>query len=279
MIIGLVARSDLADAVELAGKIADFLVEKGVDILLDPSLALEMDRYQDRQCELTGMNSDLIIAVGGDGTILRTQSLISHKKIPLIGINMGTVGFLTEIDPENAFSAIEEVLKGNYFVEKLNQLRVWHNHELPSALNEVVIMTRKPAKMLHIQISVDEEEVEELRADGVIIATPSGSTAYSMSAGGPIVDPRVEAFIIVPICPYKLGARPTVVSNNSTITVKLLREGKKAIAVIDGQYEEEINYMEEIIFQKSEDRARFVRLTKGFYRRVREKLTEGGINL
>jgi len=272
MIIGVVARVDHMDAVELAGKIADFLRDKGVDVLLDAPLVQKLGRYQDFKCDVSLMDVDLIIAVGGDGTILRTQSLISQKKIPVIGINMGTLGFLTEIDPENAFKAIEEVLDSNYFVERRNQLRVWHNHELPTALNEVVIMTRKPAKMLHIQINVDGEKVEELRADGLIIATPSGSTAYSMSAGGPIVDPRVEAFIIVPICPFKLGARPTVVSNESIITVKLLREGKKAIAVIDGQFEEEINYMDEIVFQKSENCAYFVRLTKDFYRKVRENL-------
>jgi len=132
--------------------------------------------------------------------------------------------------------------------------------------------------MLHIEISVDDENVEELRADGLIIATPSGSTAYAMSAGGPIVDPRVNAFIIVPICPFKLGARPFIVSNQSEIKVKLLRKGKKAIAVIDGQFEEEINYMDEVIFKKSENYAFFIRLTKAFYKRVREKLTEGGIN-
>ncbi|MFA0834254.1 MAG: NAD(+) kinase [Methanobacterium formicicum] len=277
MIMGLVARSDVKGAVELAKKIADFLTEKNVDILLDTPLAMELEKYQDQQCELKDMDVDMVVAIGGDGTILRTQSFISHKKIPLIGINMGTVGFLTEIDPENAFTAIEEILAGNYFVERRNQLLVWHKHELPPALNEVVLMTRKPAKMLHIQISVDDEIMEELRADGLIIATPSGSTAYSMSAGGPIIDPRVEAFVIVPICPFKLGARPTVVSDGSTIKVKLLREGKKAIAVIDGQFEEEINYMDEIVFRKSDNCAYFVRLTKDFYRKVREKLTQGGI--
>lgn len=278
MIMGLVARCDVKAAVELAGELADFLLEKKVEILLDLPLARELGKYEDRARKLEDMDVDMMVAVGGDGTILRTQSFISHKKIPLIGINMGTVGFLTEIDPENAFSAIEEVLAGNYFVERRNQLLVWHDQELPPALNEVVLMTRKPAKMLHIQISVDDEIVEELRADGLIIATPSGSTAYSMSAGGPIIDPRVKAFIIVPICPFKLGARPTVVSDESVINVKLLREGKKAIAVIDGQFEEEINYMDEIIFRKSENCAYFVRLTKDFYRKVREKLTKGGIS-
>jgi len=276
--MGLVARIDTPGAVKLARAIAEFLLERDVDIVLDTPLAQELTQYQDRQCDIEDMDVDMVVAMGGDGTILRTQSFISHKKIPLIGINMGTVGFLTEIDPENAFTAIEEVLAGNYFVERRNKLRVWHNQELPPALNEVVLMTRKPAKMLHIQISVDDEIMEELRADGLIIATPSGSTAYSMSAGGPIIDPKVKAFIIVPICPFKLGARPTVVSDESTIKVKLLREGKKGVAVIDGQFEEEINYMDEIVFRKSDNCAYFVRLTKDFYRKVREKLIQGGIS-
>ena len=272
MRIGVVARLDVDEAVELAGKIVEFLIEKDVETLLDTALACKLDKYHEITSSLEDMDVDMVVAVGGDGTVLRTQGFINKKKIPLFGINMGAVGFLTEIDPEDALTALEQVLAGNYFVEKRTQLKIWHNKELHSALNEVVLMTQKPAKMLHIEISVDEEVVEELRADGIIIATPSGSTAYSMSAGGPIVDPRVGAFIIVPICPFKLGARPTVVPNDSVIKVKFLREGKKAVAVIDGQFEEEINYMDEIIFKKADSSAYFVRLTKNFYRRVREKL-------
>lgn len=277
MRIGVVARLDVEEAIQLAEKIVDFLIEKNIETVMDSSLVERLNKYEKLSCPLEEMDTDIIIAVGGDGTILRTQSFISPKEIPLFGINMGTVGFLTEIDPEDAFKAIGEVLSGNYFVEKRTQLQIWHRKKLHTALNEVVLMTRKPAKMLHIEISVDEEVVEESRADGLIIATPSGSTAYSMSAGGPIVDPRVEAFIIVPICPFKLGSRPTVVPNNSQIKVKLLREGKKAIAVIDGQFEQEIDYMDEIIFRKSDDYACFVRLNKDFYRKVREKLIKGGI--
>jgi NAD+ kinase len=277
MRIGVVSRLDVDESVKLAGEIADFLLEENVETFIDTPLAERLGKSEDLSCPLLEMGVDMIIAVGGDGTILRTQNLISSKKIPIFGINMGTVGFLTEIDPEDAFSAIKEILSGNYFVEKRTQLQIWHSQKIHSALNEVVLMTRRPAKMLHIQISVDEEVAEELRADGLIIATPSGSTAYSMSAGGPIVDPRVEAFIIVPICPFKLGARPMVVPDGAQIKVKLLKEGKKAIAVIDGQFEEEINYMDEIIFRKSSSCAYFVRLSKDFYRKVREKLTKGGI--
>jgi Predicted sugar kinase len=272
MRIGVVARFDVDEAVELAVKIVEFLIEKDVETLLDSNLVSKLDKYQNIASDLEDMDVDMVVAVGGDGTVLRTQGIINKKKIPLFGINMGAVGFLTEIDPEETFTALEQVLAGKYFVEKRTQLQVWHNKEFHTALNEVVLMTQKPAKMLHIEISVDEEVVEELRADGLIIATPSGSTAYSMSAGGPIVDPRVGAFIIVPICPFKLGARPTVVPNDSVIKVKFLREGKKAVAVIDGQFEEEINYMDEIVFKKAKSSSYFVRLTKNFYRRVREKL-------
>jgi NAD+ kinase len=272
MRIGVVARFDVDKSVELAGKIVEFLIKKDVETLIDSNLSSKLTKYQNIASDLVDMDVDMVVAVGGDGTVLRTQGIINLKKIPLFGINMGAVGFLTEIDPDETFTALEQVLEGNYFVEKRTQLQVWHNKELHKALNEVVLMTQKPAKMLHIEISVDEEVVEELRADGLIVATPSGSTAYSMSAGGPIVDPRVGAFIIVPICPFKLGARPTVVPNDSVIKVKFLREGKKAVAVIDGQFEEEINYMDEIVFKKADNYAYFVRLTKNFYRRVREKL-------
>ena len=278
MRIGIVTRHDIHRGVELAEEITEFLIKKDVEVFLDPLITNELRRYHDLSCEIDEMDADMIITIGGDGTILRTQSLIDNKKIPIFGINMGTVGFLTEIGPEETFHALKEVLAGNYFIEERTCLDVWHNKDLAPALNEVVIMTKNPAKMLHLEVKVDDEVVEELRADGLIIATPSGSTAYSMSAGGPIVDPRVDAFIIVPICPFKLGSRPTVVSGESLIEVRLLREGKKAVAVIDGQYEEEINYMEEVIFQKSIQNAYFVRLTKEFYKKVREKLMKGGID-
>lgn len=272
MRIGVVARFDVEEAVEMAEKIVEFLMENEVETLIDSQLATHLKQHEGIASDLEDMDVDMVVAVGGDGTILRTQGIINRKKIPLVGINKGAVGFLTEIDPEDALNALEQVLNGDYFVEKRTQLKICHNKQLHTALNEVVLMTQKPAKMLHIEISVDDEVVEELRADGLIVATPSGSTAYSMSAGGPIVDPRVDAFIIVPICPFKLGARPFVVPNNSVIKVKFLRKGKKAVAVIDGQQVEEIDYMDEIIFKKADNYAYFVRLSKNFYKQVREKL-------
>ena len=215
MKIGVVSRLDMEESIQLTEEIIEFLLKKEVEVLIDKSVSEYMNKYQNMAIPLEEMDTDIIIAVGGDGTILRAQSFISSKNIPLLGINMGTVGFLTEIDPEHVFESLEQVLTGEYEVEKRTQLQFKHNKEISNALNEVVIMTRKPAKMLHMEIIVDDEVAEELKADGLIISTPNGSTAYSMSAGGPIVDPQVAAFIIVPICPFKLGYRPIVVSDDS----------------------------------------------------------------
>ena len=156
---------------------------------------------------------------------------------------------------------------------------VSHENNHFTAMNEVVVMTDKPAKMQHFEIQVDGEIIEEVRADGLIISTPSGSTAYSMSAGGPIVDPKVGGFIIIPICPYKLGVRPFVVSDNSEITVKLLKKGKSAVFVMDGQINEEADYEEEIKFKKSDKPAHFIRTSsKYFYEKVKDKLKDGGLD-
>lgn len=240
---------------------------------MESSLA-DIINKKDIKCDLEKMEADMIVTIGGDGTILRTQGIA--KNIPIFGINMGTIGFLTEIDHQNAFEALEKVISGKYFYWGEKQIgSLWK--KLPPALNEVVVITSKPAKMLHFEVLVDDEVVENLRADGMIVSTPSGSTAYSMSAGGPIVDPNVDAFIIVPICPFKLSARPLVVPDNSKIKIKLLKKGKDAIVVVDGQAEDKITYMEELTLKKYKSPAYFVRLKKGFYRRIREKLTEGGI--
>ena len=191
---------------------------------------------------------------------------------------MGTVGFLTEIEAKHTFDALDEILKGDYYKEKRTRLMVSHQNHQFSAMNEVVVMTDKPAKMLQFEIQVDGEIIDEVRADGLIVSTPSGSTAYAMSAGGPIVDPKVGGFIIIPICPYKLDARPFVVSDNSEITVKLLKKGKSAVFVMDGQLNEEAEYEEEIKFKKYDKDAYFIRTsTKYFYEKVNDKLKEGGI--
>ena len=276
MKIGIVARCDKESSVSLTRDIIRYLKDNKVSVSIDSEIAKVIgDEYNYLSVELKNMEADIVICIGGDGTILKTQNALSNKKIPILSINMGTVGFLTEIEPKDTFKYLGKLLDNDYFVEERMQIDITHNGELKSALNEVVIMTRQPAKMIHVEISVDDEIIDEIRADGLIISTPSGSTAYSMSAGGPIVDPRVDAILIVPICPFKLSSRPNIIPADSKIMVKFIREGKKAFAVIDGNEEESICYKDFMTFSKSTNHAYFVRFKKDFYSRIHEKLTYG----
>ena len=308
--VGIVSRIDQNRSILFSAKIIDYLLISGREVVIEKRLAKKLEdlkknpdldkiiektkkHYPDIAHHLDDINfkidykqistgiydfdCDMAVVLGGDGTLLRAQSKLKPET-PLFGVNMGTVGFLTEIEARDVFEALEEILKGDYYKEKRTKLVVSHENHHYSAMNEVVIMTDKPAKMLHFQIKVDGEIVEEVRADGLIVSTPSGSTAYAMSAGGPIMDPKVGGLIIIPICPYKLGARPFVVSDNSEITVKLLKKGKSAVFVMDGQTNEEAEYEEEIKFKKSDKNVYLIRTsTKYFYKKVKDKLREGGI--
>jgi len=309
--IGIISRIDKKMPILFSAKIIDYILTNGCEVVIEKRLAQklvelkdnpDLDRiiqetkdtypevadeledidlkidYEKLSEELFDFDCDMAIILGGDGTLLRAQSRM-QPEIPIFGINMGTVGFLTEIEVKDTFNALKDILKGDYYKEKRSRLVVSHENHNFTALNEVVIMTDKPAKMLNFEIQVDGEIIEEVRADGLIVSTPSGSTAYSMSAGGPIVDPKVEGFVIIPICPYKLGVRPFVVSDNSEITVKLLKKGKSAVFVMDGQINEEADYEEEIKFKKSDKPAHFIRTSsKYFYEKVKDKLKDGGLD-
>ena len=308
--VGVVSRIDQSKAILFSARIIDYLLNKGIEVEIERRLASELEKlknsrnlkniisknkkespeiahlfdeinfninYKNISENVFDFDCDMAIILGGDGTLLRAQSKMKPE-IPIFGINMGTVGFLTDTEATDTFESLDEILKGDYYKEKRTKLVVSHENHNFTAMNEVVIMTDKPAKMLHFEIQVDGEIIDEVRADGIIISTPSGSTAYAMSAGGPIVDPKVGGFIIIPICPYKLGARPFVVSDNSEITVKLLKKGKSAVFVMDGQLNEEAKYEEEIKFKKSDKKVYFIRTSsKYFYEKVKDKLNEGGI--
>ncbi|MDR2544189.1 MAG: bifunctional NADP phosphatase/NAD kinase [Methanobrevibacter sp.] len=304
--IGIVSRLNTLEPVLFSGKIIDDLINRGIDIKIEEKLSDVLNdldetcvndtinkifienkplyhqlkglklknNYSQYSLELSKFDTDIIFTLGGDGTILNTTRQL-NSAIPIFAINMGTVGFLTEVEIEDYDTNLEKLLKGEYYREKRSQIKVSHDKKLFSALNEIVIMTENPAKMLQFEVTVDGDVVEQFRADGLILSTPSGSTAYSMSAGGPIVDPKVDAFLIIPICPYKLGIRPFVVSDKSDIRIKLLKQGKKAVLVIDGQTSIEINDFDEIHFTKSERDVYFIRTErKEFYQKVKEKLIE-----
>jgi NAD+ kinase len=264
--IGMVCRGRAED-VTLLNRLID-AVEGRVEIILDAETAAML--------KLPGMNIeemdvDLLVCIGGDGTILRALHAL-QKPIPVLGINMGAIGFLAEVQPEDSASTLNKLLEG-FEIERKERLAVeipGAREKIPYAMNEAVVITSKPGKMLHFVIFIDGLELEQLRADGVIFATPTGSTAYAMSAGGPLVDPKVDATIIVPIAPFKLSARPTVVDIQSEIGFALL-EIKNAELVIDGQFYRSIGKGERISITRGEP-AFFVRIWDKHFLKLRDKL-------
>ena len=274
MKIGIVSRTDRDDALELIESIVKYLEESKVCIEIEKRVTDVLTKYSQYSTNIKDMTSDIVLCIGGDGTVLYAQHTLSKKKIPVLSINMGTVGFLTEVDPDDIFECLDKLLSYDFFIEERMQLNIQCDGEWKSVLNELVLMTNQPAKMLDLTVCLDDEVVDEIHADGLIISTPSGSTAYAMSAGGPIVDPRVEAALIIPICPFKLNSRPIIVPSSSTISIKFNKIDKQAVAVLDGVTEKEYNYNDEIKIRKSEHTAHFVRFTKKFYDSVNKKLTK-----
>jgi NAD+ kinase len=269
--IGLVVKN-LRDSLALGRDIEKFLSLENIEVVVDDLSAREMG-LEEKACKIEDMDVDLIIALGGDGTILKTVSLLSGKKVPILGINFGTMGFLTEITPQDWRSSLEKILRGRYTVEEMDKLDVTVDGiKIGEALNEAVVMTSLPVKMLHLEVRVDGIVAENVRSDGVIISTQTGSTAYSMSAGGPILDPRVPAFLITPICPFKSGVRSLVVPKESIIAVKPIKPRKEASIVIDGEFKGKLSPEGEATFTLSKRKAYFVRMEDSFYVKVRERL-------
>lgn len=188
-----------------------------------------------------GEHCDLAIVIGGDGTLLNAARSLADYEVPLAGINLGHLGFLTDISPDDMCEAIAEILRGNFQTEErfLLECRVDRSGEyvhIANALNEVVVYKWNVARMIELETYIDEKFVHKLRADGLIIATPTGSTAYSLSAGGPIVHPALDATVIVPICPHSMNNRPLVISSDSTTEVVVCASTQNhARVTCDGQ--------------------------------------------
>ncbi len=270
--IGLISRCDRDEVISMAETILSHL-GAAVEVLIDMKTAEKLGRRGTPVGQMRKMGAEFIISIGGDGTVLRGIQKMSDP-LPVLGINMGTIGFLVDVNPDEAIEVIDKVLSG-FETEERARLSIKVNDEiLPPATNEVVIITASPAKMISCRIFVDKCRMEELRSDGVVFATPTGSTAYAMSAGGPIVDPRVDGTVIVPLAPFKLSARPWVVPASSEISMELTMPGKEAVIVIDGQFSRKIKKEDRILINRAEKPARFVRTRKdGFYDKVRSKLS------
>jgi NAD+ kinase len=270
--IGISARCDRSEVIEkvreilahFSSKVKIFVATPTADVLGIEGTPIERMREE---------GVELIISVGGDGTVLRNIAKMKDP-LPILGINMGTLGFLVDVEPEDALETIEEVLYGFSYLERM-RVDVFLNGEMiETATNEIAIMSAKPAKIIQFEVYVGDCLLDSMRADGVVFATPTGSTAYAMSAGGPIVSPRVNAIVVVPVAPFKLSSRPWVIPSDSEITIRLSAPKKEAVIAIDGQKSYRIRPDDIVKLKKSKFPARFVKISDAcFYERVQRKLT------
>ena len=267
MRFGITTRPNVKEGVELAREALEFLEKEGNQVLVEAALAKKIGG---EPAELEDMDVHVMIAVGGDGTVLRA---LQKNDAPVFAVNAGSLGFLTAVSPDEMIFALERVLRGEYMVDERIKLKVELNGErLADSTNEVVVHTSQIAKIRDFQMFIDGELVDSVRADGMIVATPTGSTCYAMSVGSPILFPGLNAFVIVPIAPFKLSARALVISSESTIELKLAEPRKSCVIVIDGQEMERMSPKDTLTISLSEKKARFIRFGQDFYRNIKEKL-------
>jgi NAD+ kinase len=269
--VSLVARYDQKPALKLTEEIAKYLESKGLKISIEDTLAGKI-ATQETFVPLSKMKTDFVITLGGDGTILRTAMGLPDPEPPILAINMGVRGFLTEVEPQHACEAVERILKGEYKIEKCAKLSITGAGEtMPDALNDVVISTGQPSKLLYAQICKDGKPILKCQADGLIVATQTGSTGYSLSAGGPVLDRDLDAFVLTPICSLTVF-RSLVFPADSTITLNVLRPDE-TLVLIDGRYCKRANSNSLMLnVTKSKNVTSFIRFETEFYDRLRNRL-------
>lgn len=224
--IGIIGRLGSSQVLDTIRRLKRFLIERHLHVILEESIAEMLPGHGMQVCtrKLMGEICDLVIVVGGDGSLLGAARAMARHGTPVLGINRGSLGFLTDIRPDELEARVSEVLEGRYLLESRFLLEAHVRRGLESigqsdALNDVVLHPGKSTRMIEFELYIDGQFVCSQKADGLIVATPTGSTAYSLSAGGPIMHPKLDAIVIVPMYPHTLSSRPIVVDGNSELKV------------------------------------------------------------
>ena len=261
--IGIVANLNKAGALELADKLRTWLQKRDAEV------------YDSQSCSIEKMIDEvsLIICLGGDGTMLSVAGHMREKSVPILGVNLGSLGFLTEVKQEEVLEELNGFFLDRYDVEDRLMLACSVRSSQSKqerrfvALNDVVVSREGLTRLLHVEVHVSGEKLTNFAGDGLIIATPTGSTAYSLSAGGAIVHPMLEALIIPPICPHASSLRPIVVRGNEKITVKITTKVKKekALLTVDGQENMEIDDSYSVEITRSNTSLKLIKSSKRSY--------------
>jgi NAD+ kinase len=273
--VGLVARYDKKQALELVEELAEYLKNKNLQVYIEDTLSGKVNVQE--AIPLAKMKTDFIITIGGDGTILRTSISTPKPEPPILAINMGVRGFLTEVQPKEACTAVERCLKGEFKIEKCAKLAVSTGKgAVPDALNDIVISAGEPSNILYTQILKDDKPLLKCQADGLIVSTQTGSTGYSLSAGGPVLDPEVDAFVLTPICSLTVF-RSLVFPADSKVTIQAIRP-KKMLVLVDGNYRQLVTSENPTLtVTRSKNVTSFIRFKDDFYHRLRSRLLFKGM--
>ena len=274
--IGILVKEDLSDGID----------NEALNLMINSISNLDINLYIDKSSNNKNENStvlehkefvkkvDIVVVFGGDGTLLNAARKYLNYDIPILGINMGNVGFLTDISTDNFEKTFKEVLDGNYKIEERNLVSAKFGNNHLYGLNEVVIHSGAYAQLMRYRLNVNDRVVYEQRSDGLIIATPTGSTAYALSAGGPIIHPSLDVWTILPMLPQSLSSRPFVISTDEKVEMDLFDgPNENAKICVDGQDDIDIPYGEKILISKMEKTLKLVHPNDNdFFEACREKL-------
>lgn len=265
--VGLVAHRTKPHATEAAAALIPLLLERGIVVRMDATAAAMLpEAVRHRIAVGPWSAAGLGIVLGGDGTLLGAARRVATSATPLLGVNLGGLGFLTELTLADLPGELDRILAGDFTVERRTMLRadVLNAGGIPRAsslaFNDAVVTQPAVAKGIRLTLFVDDDEVGTFLSDGLIVSTPSGSTAYSLSAGGPLLTPSIDALIITPICPHTLSVRPIVVEGDSRIIIAMAEPGTHARLSLDGQDDFDVTSTERVRVTRARETASLVRL-------------------
>src|SRR5262249_34200499 len=250
-------------------------------VMVDKTSALLLGEQGGYQETSLASKADVLLVLGGDGTMLNAARLAGERGIPILGVNMGGLGFLTEVRPENLYPSLERVFANDFVLDERLMLRTRIHRRGETVaqgilLNDVVISKGTVARMIELKIAIHGRFVTNMRGDGLIVSSPTGSTAYSLSAGGPIIDPAVQSLILTPISPHTLTHRPLIVPGEAELDVTLTSRDDGAMATLDGQVAVAITQGDTVAIQTSQQRTRLIRFPEtNYYDVLRAKLKWG----
>jgi len=279
VVIGLFVNPKIEN-IAFLNDIVSFLNKKNHKVLVSKELGIK-DDIEILENEDIIKQAEIIISVGGDGTFLKTARIIGESEKPIVGVHLGGLGFLAEISPGNYREKLEFIFNSQYKIEKRSVLRADVKKENSKSLslyayNDFVVDKGDSLSMIKIKIYIDDEFLNTYRADGLIISTPTGSTAYNLSAGGPIIYPCLEAIVVNPICPHTLTARPLVITDRQKITIKVENLGSTPFLSTDGQIKTPLSRGMEVVIYKADFHLNIIRLPgETFFKTIRAKLNWG----